>query len=105
MARFDLNQARAARAAINREPLEVLVGDDIFAFTTDPTGIPLEALEAFEEDRIAGFIGALLGPDQWAKLKTHKPTLADLRDFANAWSEAMGFPGGAGESSASGASS
>ncbi len=107
MARINLEERRAAEAAKAEqahEPLEVELPDgEILTFVTDPQGIPLAALEAFEDDEIAGFVRELLGPDQWAKFKRHKPTLNDLRIIAEDWTEAMGWIGGPPESPASGA--
>jgi len=107
MARTNLEERRAAEAAKaeqTHEPLEVeLPGGDVLTFITDPNGIPLAALEAFEDDRIAGFVRELLGADQWAMFKRHNPTLNDLRIIAEDWTEAMGWIGGPPESRASGA--
>lgn len=107
MARTNLEARRAAAAAKAEqahEPLEVELPDGkVLTFITDPDGIPLAALEAFEDDRIAGFVRELLGADQWAMFKRHNPTLADLRIIAEDWTDAMGWIGGPPESRASGA--
>jgi hypothetical protein len=94
--------ADAARTETKREPFELeLPTGEVITLTTDPQGIPLEALEAFEEDRIAGFVKALLA-DQWPKFAAINPSLADLRILAEEWTAAMGWQGGLGESPASG---
>lgn len=94
-------KAEAARVEVNREPFELELPDGtVITLITDPEGIPLEALQAFEEDRLAGFVKALLG-DEWPKFAAIKPNLADLRILADAWVEAMGWSD-MGESSASG---
>ena len=107
MANTNLAERRAAEAAKAEqahEPLTVELPDGkVLSFTTDPEGIPLAALEAFEDDRIAGFVRELLGEEQWAMFKRHKPTLNDLRIIAEDWTEAMGWIGGPPESRASGA--
>lgn len=104
--RFNLEERRAADAAkreTTAEPFELELPDgEVLELPTDPEGIPLAALEAFEEDAIAGFIKALLGADQWRALKRHDPKLSDLRLIAQGWTEAMGWLGGPSESPASG---
>ena len=95
--------AHAAKAEQHSEPLIVELPDgEELTFVTNPEGIPLAALEAFEEDRIAGFIKAILGPEQWAAFSKYDPTLEDLRFIAEDWTAAMGWIGGPPESSASG---
>ncbi len=105
--RTNLAERRAAEAAKAEQHLEPLIvelpdGTEL-TFITNPEGIPLAALEAFEEDRIAGFIKAILGPEQWAAFAKFEPTLEDLRFIAEDWTAAMGWQGGPPESSASGA--
>ncbi len=95
--------AMAAKSEQDLEPLIVELPDGYeLTFITNPEGIPVAALEAFEEDRIAGFIKAILGPDQWEHFKKFEPTLEDLRFIAEDWTKAMGWIGGPPESSASG---
>ena len=96
--------AHAAKAEQHFEPLIVELPDGYeLTFVTNPEGIPLTALEAFEEDRIAGFIKSILGEEQWEHFKKFEPTLEDLRFIAEDWTAAMGWMGGPPESSASGA--
>lgn len=54
---------------------------------------PYEALEAFEEGKLSGFLRALLGDEQHAAFKAEKPLVADMTDFIEEMQKALGIAG------------
>ncbi|MGW5876710.1 hypothetical protein ACWFMI_09215 [Nocardiopsis terrae] len=52
---------------------------------------PLAALEGFEEGKIVAALRALLGPEQWSRLKGTGATLSDLNTLAEQIAAAYGF--------------
>lgn len=54
---------------------------------------PYEALEAFEEGRIAGFLKAILGPEEHAAFKATRPKIVDVQRFVVEVQAALGISG------------
>lgn len=54
----------------------------------------LDALEAFEDQRMISFLRELLGPEQWASFKEKPRTSADVEGLVNALMEASSTPNG-----------
>lgn len=54
---------------------------------------PYEALEAFEDGKIATFLRSVLGDQEHAKFKATKPLLADVNRFVEALQGALGISG------------
>ena len=52
-----------------------------------------EALEAFEEGRIAGFLKAVLGEEQHAAFKATRPKVSDVNGLVEAIQKALGIAG------------
>jgi hypothetical protein len=52
-----------------------------------------DALEAYEDGKIAGFIREILGAEQHAKFKATKPKVSDLSGFIEAIQKALGIAG------------
>lgn len=50
----------------------------------------IDALEAFEDNKLVRFVSLSLGPEQWAKVKANGFTVGDLGDLVQAMTEAMG---------------
>jgi hypothetical protein len=67
---------------------------------SDRMDLPVEAIEAWEEDRHVSFVKALVGPDAWGQFKARKPTMKDFQRLAEAIGNAYGFES-TGESSGS----
>lgn len=65
-------------------------------------GMDIDTLEAFEDGKVITAIRGLLGPDQWAKLKSMgpKPNIGDLEEIADKIAKVYGM-GSVGESDAS----
>jgi hypothetical protein len=66
--------------------------------------LPVEAIEAWEDDKVISFVRSLVGSETWAKFKATNPTLEDFENLAVKIGGVYGFET-AGESSGSGASS
>lgn len=54
---------------------------------------PFEALEAFEDGKVATFIRAVLGEEQTATFRATKPTVTVLKDFVVELQKALGLAG------------
>lgn len=54
---------------------------------------PYEALEAFEEGKLSGFLRALLGEEQHDAFKATKPLVSDMTDFIEQMQKALGIAG------------
>lgn len=52
-----------------------------------------EALEAYEEGKIALFLRLILGDAQYAAFKATKPKVADVNEFVEALQKALGIEG------------
>lgn len=52
-----------------------------------------DALEAFENGRLAAFLREILGEEQHAAFKATKPKVADVNDFIVGMQKALGFAG------------
>lgn len=48
----------------------------------------VDALEAFEDEKVTAFLRAVVGPASWAEFKATKPKVRDLRELADALLEA-----------------
>lgn len=53
----------------------------------------LDALEAFEDGKVATFLRSVLGADQWAKFRAKPRKVTDLTALAEAMQKAMGLEG------------
>jgi hypothetical protein len=53
----------------------------------------LDALEAFEDEKVIRFVRLVLGPVQWAAFKSTSPKVQDFNDFMEALGEASGISG------------
>jgi hypothetical protein len=54
---------------------------------------PFEALEAFEEGKIATFLRLILGDEQLAAFKSTRPTVATTGELSQAIQKAVGVSG------------
>jgi hypothetical protein len=54
---------------------------------------PFEALEAFEDGKVATFLRHILGEEQTAAFRETKPTVATVREFVVALQGALGIAG------------
>ena len=54
---------------------------------------PFEALEAFEDEKIATFLRHVLGTEQMEAFRMTRPTVADFQAFVVAMQKALGIPG------------
>lgn len=54
---------------------------------------PFEALEAFEEGKVATFLRLILGKDQYAEVRKVTPKVGDARDLVEAIQDALGISG------------
>lgn len=82
--------ATAAEALGERVPL-TFEGVDYLVLPS--TEWPYEALEAFEQEKIATFLRLILGEEQHDAFKATKPTVAKLREFIPAIQKALGIAG------------
>lgn len=102
MPHVDLDAKRAARHATAGEPFSFTFGGEEFSLAAStPDRVPIDALEAFVADDLFGFIGGLLGAEQWARFRAHRPDLGDIQDLAEGFAGYFGFTS-VGESQASG---
>lgn len=63
-------------------------------YLIDPTSEwPFDALESFEDGKIAAFLRAVLGTEQYAKFKATKPTVGRTNEFVEAFQAALGVQG------------
>lgn len=63
-------------------------------YTVDPTSEwSYEAIEAFEEGRISGFLKGVLGDAEHEKFKATKPRISDVNRFVEALQTALGIAG------------
>lgn len=63
-------------------------------YLVDPTSEwSYEALEAYEDGRISGFLKALLGEEQHDAFKATKPRISDVNSFVEALQKAVGIQG------------
>lgn len=63
-------------------------------YTTPPAKWSLDAIEAFEADKVATCVRLLLGDDQWKRFKSKPRTIGDLNDMFQALqSAAVGSSG------------
>jgi len=53
----------------------------------------IEVLEAFEAGKAVGFVRALLGETQWARLRATGLKVRDLNELGDAIAKALGFAG------------
>lgn len=52
--------------------------------------LPLDALEAFEDNKVTRFIALALGEAQWNKIRALKLKLSDLSELVKVIADAMG---------------
>lgn len=91
--------AKAALKEVKKEKHIFTFKGEKFEFPPEIKQLPVEAVEAYEDGKVVGFVREIMG-DQWASFKAHKPTLGDLENLADSLGQAYGFKS-AGESSAS----
>ena len=78
-------------------PLEAEANDESVEFEfrgvklTAPMGdaYPIEAIEAYEENKMVSFVKVMLGPAQMSKVSKELKTLKDLRELAEAMTAAQ----------------
>lgn len=99
---IDLDAAAEARAANRGEPIEVVFKGDTFEL---PAELPADFLELIADDRLTPAMVSLLGEEEAVRFMGHKPSVEDLIEFAQGIAAEYGFPGGLGNSLASGAGS
>jgi len=54
---------------------------------------PFEALEAFEDGKVATFLRLVLGDEQTAAFRATKPTVSDFQEFVVELQKALGISG------------
>jgi hypothetical protein len=54
---------------------------------------PFEALEAFEDGKVATFLRHVLGDEQMATFRATKPTVADFQELVVALQKGLGISG------------
>lgn len=70
-----------------------------FEFKGDTYSVPpqsewlVETLEFLEDGKITWVLRQLLGEDDWARFKSHKPKVPELGDLMTTLSEASGVQG------------
>ena len=84
--RIDLNAARAARPAAEREPRVILFGDEEF---TVPARWPITAIDAGRRGQLVELVQSLFGEQADAFL-AHNPVDADLAALIDALSRTEG---------------
>jgi len=82
--------ATAAEALGERIPLTFGGVDYLILPSSD---WPYEALEAFEDGKIATFLRHILGDEQHAAFKATKPTVSTVGEFIQAAQKALGISG------------
>lgn len=79
-----------------------------FVLPADARMLPVEAIEAFEDDKVVTFVREMVAPDKFQEWKAsfapNRATMADIDELAREVGKAYGF-NSAGESSASRSSS
>lgn len=65
----------------------------MFSLPSDKTKIPVEAMEAWEEDKFIVFVRSLIGPEAWAEFKATGPDMAAFGRLAKVIGDAYGFAG------------
>jgi hypothetical protein len=80
----------AAEALGEAIPL-TFAGIDFLVPTT--SNWPLTALLAYEDGKIATFVRALLGAEQFAAYLATSPVLSDMNEFVEALQKALGISG------------
>lgn len=53
--------------------------------------VSLDALEAWEDNRMVQFVREILGAKQWGLFKSLSPTIADFNDLSEAMARSYGF--------------
>ncbi|WP_405061897.1 hypothetical protein OG474_09650 [Kribbella sp. NBC_01505] len=86
------NDLPAAKAEATDAPVTFPYGDKTY---TVPPSIkwPVSALMAFEDEKIATFCRALLGPVQWTAFMSTDPDVQDISGLMEALGEASGISG------------
>lgn len=80
-----------------KPPLEAEANNDFVEFSfrgvklNIPTGdkVPRAAIRAFEHNQVITFIELMLG-DDWFKVEPKVPTMGDVKELADALTEALG---------------
>ena len=86
------NDLPAAKAEATEKP--VTFDFDGRAYTIAPSSEwSLDALEAFEDEKVISFVRAILVPVQWTEFKSKHRKPADLSDLMEALGEASGISG------------
>lgn len=78
-------------ATDSTEPKKLTLGENEYLVPAGSDAWPLAALEGFEEGKIVAALRALLGPDQWGRLKSTGATLSDLNTLAEQIATVYGF--------------
>ena len=103
---FDLEEARAARAArsdAQREPFTFCIGKDKFT-VPHLADWPVDVFPLLDDKEWARAMKQLVGDEDWPRLAVHRLSRDDVSDILDAATAAAGM-GTAGKSSASGDSS
>ena len=97
--RIDLNAARAARAELDREPVFIEIGDDVYEL---PAELPAEFALVSAEGDLRGAVFALLGQEDAERFFSHRPSFDDLQAMIEGVGASYGIEPG--EAKASGRS-
>lgn len=93
--KIDLDAKRREREAARTEagalPTIIEVGGESFLV---PAEWPWDALEALSEGRVADAVRALLGMEQWDRLRSHGLTVEDMTVIMDGLNASQGFTPG-----------
>lgn len=77
--------------------------DETFTVSREYDDMSVDFIESLEEGKAVGIVRGALGPEQWRVVRAMNLNMRELGELSDLLADAMGFGGGAGESSASGA--
>lgn len=66
-------------------------GEDFLVLST--LDWPFEAIEYFEEGKVAKFLRLVLGDEDYARMKKSNPTVRDVNEFSTALQKVLGIQG------------
>lgn len=105
--KIDLNAAREARGATQKEPVELIVGYEADGKTPKtyelPSELPLDFVELIQADQVTAAFASLVGAEKAPEL-AHELRFEDAEALSELIAEVYGIEGGLGNLPASGAS-
>lgn len=90
--------AKALKAEATETEIKVEFRGDEYVLPKNVEEWPLDVMEAMEDEKPVSALRSLLGPAQWAKVKSHGLKMADLEEVTDTFLNAVGLTSGKSES-------